>query len=210
MMMKKSLVVLTMVSLLLFQQAYAENTEKQKQTEAVTKQEIQNETPVIQAKEDTSDNELDSYVQEGYETVQEAFDKQMIAYITEDLDLLMAMIEEDPNVVFFGAGSKYCLVGKDEIKKAFKTDFTNIQDLKIVVPWLSIRGIGDVAWVNALYNMTFTVDNEQLETNARQSMIFKKAGDEWKIVNSHLSFSNIDKDNTEESAVSQSVKQEAK
>jgi len=143
-------------------------------------------TPTI--KETKQPAELKSSIQAGYKGVSNTFNNMMLGYTTKDLNLIMSTIADLNNVVFFGSGARYILVGKENIKSAFKKDFDTIKDFKIYVPWLSISGKGDVAWLNAVVNMSLTTNDKVTKIDGRLSMVMEKFGKDWKIVSSHFSF----------------------
>lgn len=174
--------ILTVVCFISVGNAYAQSTK------IVEQKENGKTLKMVDVENQQEAEPLKSYIQEGYKGVLDTYNKMMIGYINENLDQVLSTIADDKNVVFFGTGEKYILIGKDNIKKAFKLDFKAFEDTDISVPWISISGKDNVAWVSALVEMSLKMEGKETQINARQTMVLEKVGDEWKIVNSHFSF----------------------
>lgn len=174
------------ILLLLGNNVFAE-TIKQDETQNNNVQTLKDK-PTEASNSINKDNELQSYIQEGYEDVQKTFDKLIIGYSNRQLDQIMALIADDEHAVFFGTGARYIIVGKENLRKAFENDFNSIKNIRINVPWISISGKDNIAWLNAIIGFSCNINGEIKQVNARQTIVFEKIEDEWKIVNSHLSF----------------------
>ncbi|MEW5822155.1 MAG: nuclear transport factor 2 family protein [Cyanobacteriota bacterium] len=137
---------------------------------------------------------ISNYIQEGYEDVLKAYNKMIVGYNTENMDTVLETIADRDDVVFFGTGSRYMLLGKDDIKEAFKQDFKNINNLNISIPSITIQGEGDIAWLNSILDLIFNSNDKPHEVIGRHTIVFKKYGNDWKIVSSHFSFSSSEND----------------
>lgn len=132
---------------------------------------------------------VSNYIQKGYEDVLSSYNKMIIGYNTQNMDLVLDTIADRDDIVFFGSGNRYLLLGKDSVKEAFKKDFDNITNLSISIPWLTIQGEGDIAWLNSVVNLTFDSNGSPDEVIGRQTIVFKKYDNDWKVLSSHFSFS---------------------
>lgn len=139
-------------------------------------------------------NFISNYVQKGYESVLDTYNEMIVGYNTQNMDVVLETLADRDDIVFFGSGNRYMLLGKTDIKDAFKKDFDNLNNFNISIPWITIQGDGNVAWLNSILNLTFDSNDKNRQVIGRQTVVFKKDGDEWKIVSSHFSFPALEND----------------
>jgi ketosteroid isomerase-like protein len=70
----------------------------------------------------------------------------------------------------------------DESEAAF---FSSVEDLTVEVKDLRIDVFGDVAVATYYPHVTFVRDGEETETSGRQTLVFLRTPDGWKIVHEH-------------------------
>lgn len=128
-----------------------------------------------------------SYIQEGFEGVKEAFESMLQGYKDQNDKQILNQVSDKDDVVFVTAGLQI-YVGKKELAPAFERDFNKIKDIEIEAPWVSISGKGDIAWLSSIIRAKLTTPAGSANLYGRQTMVFEKNADGWRIVNSHFSY----------------------
>ncbi|GAB6055949.1 hypothetical protein JCM15415_12650 [Methanobacterium movens] len=108
-------------------------------------------------------------------------------YQEKDLDSLLNLCAPDQDLIFIGAGEDEWVQGWDEIKKGFKRDLEQADEIKIDYGSLNISASGPVAWSSSTMHMEVVVDDEKVILKGRLSMILEKREDKWLIVHLHFS-----------------------
>ncbi len=108
-------------------------------------------------------------------------------YAQKDLEGCLQFWSRDPDLVVIGTGVDEVRLGPEELRNGIKRDFEQAGDIKQSIEWLRISAAGDVAWSAGNLTLTTTVDGKEVALRARQTNVYEKQHDGWRVVQLHLS-----------------------
>ncbi|MGC9516657.1 MAG: nuclear transport factor 2 family protein [Methanomicrobiales archaeon] len=124
---------------------------------------------------------------EAESAVKELLERYTQAYASKDMEKMMSLFPDDPDLVFIGTGEDEWVQGFEELKKGFKRDFKQADEIDVGFENLSISSSGHVAWASMRMMMNAMVSGEEVILVGRLSIVVEKRDDRWFIVHLHFS-----------------------
>lgn len=124
---------------------------------------------------------------ESEKAVKDILDIYIRAYARKDLDKMMSLFADDPDLVFIGTGEDEWVQGYEDLKKGFKRDFKQADEIDIGFENLNISSSEDVAWASMRMMMNAVVSGEEVILVGRLSLVAEKRDNKWFIVHLHFS-----------------------
>jgi uncharacterized protein (TIGR02246 family) len=90
--------------------------------------------------------------------------------------------------VLIGTGADEWRVGEAAVRTQVERDFAQADSLSVEYRELHVDGTDDVAWFAAKATVRAKVGEEPFESAMRMTGVVTRQGDDWRIVQSHLSF----------------------
>lgn len=109
------------------------------------------------------------------------------AYADKDIDNMMDLFLDDPNIVAIGTGTDEWAHGYEELKEGFKRDFAQAENIKVKFEKVTIQAVNNAAWLSALMTMYATISGKEMLLSGRLSMVLKKKEDKWLFTHLHFS-----------------------
>jgi ketosteroid isomerase-like protein len=109
------------------------------------------------------------------------------AYADKDIDTMMNLFLDDPDIVAIGTGIDEWVHGYNELKEGFKRDFAQADNIKIKFENVTIQAADDVSWLSALMTMYATVSGKEVLLSGRLSMVLEKKENKWLFTHLHFS-----------------------
>ena len=114
---------------------------------------------------------------------------QAVCFYREcDLDGFMGLVADSDDVIFVGTGTEDVMVGYNQIRAGLMLDFEMFDSILITYEDLFFTEKGDTVIVCMKVEAEIVCGEDVEEIDARQTLVFGKYADEWKIVHSHFSF----------------------
>lgn len=124
------------------------------------------------------------------EKVALVLEKYVIANEKQDVGLVHDIWAAEPDIVVFGTNSDEKLIGWEAIKNAVERQFSSFEDTYISVhdQIIKVDNLGRTAWFSEIvnYNYIYQGETKQFE-GLRFTGVLQKFGEEWYIVQSHMS-----------------------
>lgn len=124
------------------------------------------------------------------EKVALVLEKYVIANEKQDINLIHDIWAEEPDIVVFGTDSDEKLIGWEAIKDALERQFNSFQETYISVhdQIINVDEKGCTAWFSQVvnYNYIYQGEPQQFE-GLRFTGVLQKFGEDWLIVQSHMS-----------------------
>lgn len=124
------------------------------------------------------------------EKVALVLEKYVIASEKQDIDLVHDIWAAEPDIVVFGTASDEKLIGWEAIKTAVERQFNSFEDTYISVhdQIIEVDDLGQTAWFSEIlnYNYIYQGETKQFE-GLRFTGVLQKFGEDWYIVQSHMS-----------------------
>jgi len=114
-------------------------------------------------------------------------DKFNESYRRRDIDALMALFAPDDDQIMFGTGIDEKRIGRDQIKFQAERDWSQTEALAFNLNWHQVSAAGPVAWVAAEGLGQGKVGGQEIEFPLRMTAVLEQRGDEWLLVQSHVS-----------------------
>ena len=122
-----------------------------------------------------------------------AFDKIIEGIRKSDVDLYMSGYWNSPQLVLFNYNGTVTK-GWDQLKKNRESSFPQSTDVKLEVRDRHVTMLGrDGAVVTCLWTQSMTFNGKPETDTGRMTLVFKRAGNEWKAVHLHTSPDNPDR-----------------
>ena len=112
-------------------------------------------------------------------------EKFIKAYPKNDVDEYLALFAKDENLVVFGTGEKW--VGYEDYKSAPQKDKDKFGEISITFDWKKINYHGQITWFAAEVTVNLIIGGQKVGVPARVTGVLKKKGDEWLIIQGHIS-----------------------
>ena len=119
--------------------------------------------------------------------VKNLLDRYTKAYAAKDLDKMMSLFSDDPDFVFIGTGEDEWVQGYEDLKKGFKRDFRQADEIDVGFENLLISSSQNVVWASMRMMMNAVVSGEEVIMVGRLSIVAEKRDNEWFIVHLHFS-----------------------
>ncbi|MCF8368411.1 MAG: nuclear transport factor 2 family protein [Bacteroidales bacterium] len=122
--------------------------------------------------------------------VELVLEKYVIANEKQDVDLVHDIWAAEPDIVVFGTNSDEKLIGWDAIKSAIDRQFNSFEETFISVhdQIIKINETGNTAWFSEILNYNYIYQGETMQFEGlRFTGVLEKKGDDWFIVQSHMS-----------------------
>ena len=119
--------------------------------------------------------------------VKDLLDRYIKAYASKDLEGMMSLFADDPDLVFIGTGEEEWVQGYEDLKKGFKRDFKQADEIDVGFENLTISSTGNVAWASMRMMMNAMVNGEEVILVGRLSIIAEKRENKWLFVHLHFS-----------------------
>ena len=108
-------------------------------------------------------------------------------YVGRDIDRLMALFPPDDDQIMFGTGLDEKRIGRDQIRFQAERDWAQTEALAFNFNWHQVSAAGSVAWVSAEGMGQGQVGGQAIEFPFRMTAVLEHRGDEWLLVQSHVS-----------------------
>jgi len=109
------------------------------------------------------------------------------AYSDKDIHAMMDLFLDDPDIVAIGTGTDEWVHGTDELKKGFKRDFAQADNIQIKFEKVTIQAADNVSWLSSLMTMYATVSGKEVLLSGRLSMVLEKKENKWLFTHLHFS-----------------------
>ncbi len=119
--------------------------------------------------------------------VRDMLNRYAQAYADKNLDAMMDLFSNDPDIVAIGTGTDEWIHGCDELKEGFRRDFTQADNIQVKFERITIQATDNASWLSALMTMYATVSGKEVLLSGRLSMVLEKIGDRWLFVHLHFS-----------------------
>lgn len=122
--------------------------------------------------------------------VREAFDRLLDGIRQVDAAKVMSVYENSPRTLFFNNNGSVTL-GWDTMKTNRESSYAKTKDVTIDVKGVRVEMLGPAAaYVSCTWTQSQVYDEKLENASGRMTLIFKKAGKEWKVVHLHTSPDN--------------------
>ena len=124
------------------------------------------------------------------EKVALVLEKYVIANEKQDIEMVHDIWAPEPDIVVFGTNSDEKLIGWEAIKTALQRQFDSFQETYISIhdQIIKVDESGTVAWFSEIVNYNYIYQGENMQFEGlRFTGVLKKFGDDWLIVQSHMS-----------------------
>jgi uncharacterized protein (TIGR02246 family) len=111
--------------------------------------------------------------------------KWTAVFVDDNPDVILALYDDDG--VLWGTLSPTIAVGKPAIRGYFERAYKALPGHKVTFGQQTIRVYGDTAINSGYYTFSYVRDGETRTIPARYSFVYRKRGDDWKIVDHHSS-----------------------
>jgi ketosteroid isomerase-like protein len=109
------------------------------------------------------------------------------AYANKDLEGMMGLFVQEPDLVAIGAGRDEWVRGPEELKNGLKRDMDQAEDIKVDYEDVTVSSSGKVVWVSARMAMYVLLGGNEITMFGRLSLVLEEREKLWLI--SHLHFS---------------------
>lgn len=113
--------------------------------------------------------------------------KFMETYQKRDIEGLMSLLAPDDDQVMFGTGIDEKRIGRDQIRFQAERDWSQTEALAFNFTWHQVSAAGPVAWVASEGLGQGRVGGQEIEFPLRMTAVLEQRGDEWLLVQSHVS-----------------------
>ena len=117
--------------------------------------------------------------------INDFIEKFIKAYPKNDVNEYLALFAKDENLVVFGTGEKW--VGYEDYKSAPQKDKDKFGEISITFDWKKINYHGQIAWFAAEVTVNLIIEGQKVSAPARVTGVLKKEGDDWLIIQGHVS-----------------------
>jgi ketosteroid isomerase-like protein len=123
----------------------------------------------------------------GEKEIKAFLNRQLEAFAKKELQALMGMLAENPDVVMIGNGPNDGWVGRDKIRQIYERQMASSRSEALKLTWTSIGAKGDIGWFSAalVIEAKEAAGKEKLEIN--WSGVVQKRKGTWVQVQSHFS-----------------------
>jgi uncharacterized protein (TIGR02246 family) len=109
------------------------------------------------------------------------------AYQARDIDALMECMTPDADLVMYGTGADEKRIGPDGMRKQAERDWAQTDAISMNFGWMSVSASGNVAWVAADGEFSFSVGGRSMSMAARATFVAEQRNGKWIIAQAHFS-----------------------
>lgn len=120
--------------------------------------------------------------------VKAVLNKWAEGYAKRDWALFRATFAPDPDVVLYGTGADEKRVGLAEIQAQAERDWSQSDVATMTYGWTSVSTAGSVAWAATDATFHMKGGGQEMTLQGRITFVLEKRGEEWLIVQAHISF----------------------
>jgi uncharacterized protein (TIGR02246 family) len=113
--------------------------------------------------------------------------KLVEVYKNGDVDTLLSLFAEDPDVTVIGLGPGERKIGLDAIRPHFERDFFDTSSILLEWKDFVFSGAGSVAWVSAEAKVKILSKITEVSTEIRFTAVLEKREDQWLFLQMHNS-----------------------
>ncbi len=124
------------------------------------------------------------------EKVALVLEKYVIANEKQDIILVHDIWAAEPDIAVFGTNSDEQLIGWEAIKSTMEKQFNSFEDTYIAIhdQIINVDKTGQIAWFSEIVNYNYIYQGESMQFEGlRFTGVLKKFGEDWLIVQSHMS-----------------------
>lgn len=119
--------------------------------------------------------------------VREAFERLLEGIRQTDAAKVMSVYDNDPRTLFFNNNGSVTL-GWETMKANRESGYAKAKDVSLEVKGVRVEMLGPAAaYVSCTWTQSQVYDGKPETASGRMTLIFKKAGKEWKVVHLHTS-----------------------
>jgi ketosteroid isomerase-like protein len=123
--------------------------------------------------------------------IENVLEQYIVANENEDLSLIEDIWAPDGDIILYGTGTKDRLMGWNNIRNAYKTQYTTIDNIFITSSeqYIKLNETGNTAWFAEILNYNYMKDGKAKDLKGlRFTGVLKHCKDgKWRIVQAHLS-----------------------
>ena len=124
------------------------------------------------------------------EKVALVLEKYVIANEKQEIELVQEIWAQDTDIVVFGTNSDEKIIGREAIGKAIQRQFNSFDETYISVrdQIIKVNETGNTAWFSEIVNYNYVYNGNAVQFEGlRFTGVLEKRGDDWFIVQSHMS-----------------------
>jgi ketosteroid isomerase-like protein len=121
-------------------------------------------------------------------------DKFTESYRNRDVDGLMALVAPDDDTFLFGTGADEKPTGPDEFRHQAERDWSQREASDFQLSWGQVSAAGPVAWVAGVGTYQGPIGGQEIGSPLRLTAVLENRGDQWLMVQSHLSLPASDQE----------------
>ena len=122
--------------------------------------------------------------------IENVLEHYALANESQDFNLIEKIWATDDDIVLIGTHANEKLVGWEQIQKAIKKQYSEFEDtyISVIEQKITINESGNTAWFSEFLNYNFIHEGQAMSFEGiRFTGILEKRGDQWLIVQGHLS-----------------------
>lgn len=116
-----------------------------------------------------------------------AIESFLNAYAQRDIKAILAHVAPDPDLTLFGTGRDEKVIGVAAMREHLKSQFEQMDETAVELPWLGISSAGAVAWMAADSIWRIRAGGQDISFDRRWTIVLERRRGKWLIVQSHLS-----------------------
>lgn len=126
--------------------------------------------------------------------IMDMLNKYAKAYEDKDIDAMMELFIDDPDLVAIGTGKDEWVKGYQELENGFKRDFSQADNIDVGFEKITISNAGKASWVSSLMTMNAEVLGEEVLLCGRLTLILEKIENNWMFTHLHFSLPAIEQE----------------
>lgn len=126
--------------------------------------------------------------------IMDMLNKYAKAYEDKDIEAMMELFIDDPDLVAIGTGKDEWVQGYQELENGFKRDFSQANNIDVGFEKITISNAGKVSWLSSLMTMNAEVSGEEVLLCGRLTLILEKIGNNWFFTHLHFSLPAIEQE----------------
>ncbi|MGB9936990.1 MAG: AtzH-like domain-containing protein [Methanobacterium sp.] len=109
------------------------------------------------------------------------------AYTDKNLDAMMELFLDSPDIVAIGTGKDEWVKGYHGLKEGFRRDITQSENIKVNFENINVSSAGSAAWASMNMIMNAKIENKEIILEGRLSVVFEKLNEKWYFAHLHYS-----------------------
>jgi len=119
--------------------------------------------------------------------VRDMMNRYAQAYADKDIDAMMDLFIDDPDIVAIGTGTDEWIHGCNELREGFKRDFAQADNIQVKFEKVTIQSANGAAWLSGLMTMYAAVSGKEVLLSGRLSMVLERIENKWLFTHLHFS-----------------------